>query len=309
MLSATAHSRGQWIAPDDALLLNKPIEVVSPSNADRKDKRNELEHIIQENRNMTENPRLKEDAQMEIPHRCSQLKRYRKLLDQAQSEAAVIMSFNHNFATVYASSRLRSVRNIRFNDNQITQWSQNTPFKTTKLEDTAEGSTPKLGWDMDWCLLTVSSGRALSTSLPPTNNGVNLPLGLNVSRWSAIDPYKNYDVAKRGRTTGWTKGVITAVASLLNNVVCMETETGHGKPTLCHAILNSAGKDFAWGGDSGSLVLLDEKVPQHKSSATIVGLLCGFNQFSRVAYMIPMDLLIEDIERVTGGKVVSPVMV
>jgi hypothetical protein len=76
MLSTTAHSQGQGIAPDDALLLNEPIEVVSPSNADRKDKRKELEHAIQENRNMTENPRLREDAQMGIPHRCRQLELY-----------------------------------------------------------------------------------------------------------------------------------------------------------------------------------------------------------------------------------------
>jgi hypothetical protein len=47
----------------------------------------------------------------------------------------------------------------------------------------------------------------------------------------------------------------------------------------------------------------DEKFP---GEAQIVGLLFGDNRYTKLCYMAPIDLIIDDIERVTGGKVVFP---
>ena len=62
------------------------------------------------------------------------------------------------------------------------------------------------------------------------------------------------------------------------------------------------GEDFMRAGDSGSCVLLNER----KRRATVVGLLYAFNEHTRVSYMIPFDLVVRDIELVTGQKVSKP---
>lgn len=59
------------------------------------------------------------------------------------------------------------------------------------------------------------------------------------------------------------------------------------------------------GGDSGSCVLLNEV----NTNATIVGVLFASNEFSQVSYMMPMDMVIRDIEYVTKQKVTQPTFI
>ena len=62
------------------------------------------------------------------------------------------------------------------------------------------------------------------------------------------------------------------------------------------------GEEFMRAGDSGSCVLRTER----NRRATVVGLLYAFNEHTRVSYMIPFDLVVRDIELVTGQKVSKP---
>lgn len=54
---------------------------------------------------------------------------------------------------------------------------------------------------------------------------------------------------------------------------------------------------FASAGDSGSLILNDDR--------TIIGLLFAANPASGTGYFIPFDVIVTDIEAVTGAKVVN----
>ena len=77
-------------------------------------------------------------------------------------------------------------------------------------------------------------------------------------------------------------------------------------PVLCHAIvpLRTAEPAFIQGGDSGSWIL--HNINQAGAQATVVGLGMGGNQATKVAYMCPIDLIITDIESLTGGTVTYP---
>jgi hypothetical protein len=60
-------------------------------------------------------------------------------------------------------------------------------------------------------------------------------------------------------------------------------------------------EEFMLSEDSGSCVLLDGSNPQ----ATIVGLLYASNEHTHVSYMILFDLVVRDIEHVTGQTVMQ----
>lgn len=57
-------------------------------------------------------------------------------------------------------------------------------------------------------------------------------------------------------------------------------------------------------GDSGSFVLLDQA--SNLPGVSVIGLGFAANDTPLASYMIPMDLVVEDIERATGAKVIKP---
>ncbi|KAH9882300.1 hypothetical protein J1614_000536 [Plenodomus biglobosus] len=59
------------------------------------------------------------------------------------------------------------------------------------------------------------------------------------------------------------------------------------------------------GGDSGSIILLDEP----RLTNAIVGLAFTSNTATTISYIIPINLIIDDIKRATGLKVLLPTLV
>ncbi|KAF2789345.1 hypothetical protein K505DRAFT_365686 [Melanomma pulvis-pyrius CBS 109.77] len=202
-------------------------------------------------------------------------------------------------------------------------------------------------WALDWCLIRVDKSKSISCELqdvpeippeipPPENQPGNAVLGSienkteappkpqyylrngdEVANYCSISAQKNYQVAKRGRTTGWTRGTISAIDSVVRtqdsgkpitklSTIQKEFLQGRfgGKEVFVHTITGTAkAPQFLEPGDSGSFILLNED-STHRGS--IVGLGFAANDVSSVSYMMPMDLIVQDIEYVTGGKVIDP---
>ncbi|KAH8730967.1 hypothetical protein GQ44DRAFT_823101 [Phaeosphaeriaceae sp. PMI808] len=168
-------------------------------------------------------------------------------------------------------------------------------------------------WALDWCLIRRNQ-RGFSYELQEVPESAYAKSGQEARHYCTISSSKNYSVLKRGRTTGWTKGTISAIASTLRL-----QEKGIPGPTVptnqeislarqivfVHGVIGTHEKPkFMKPGDSGCLVLLDEA--SNIPGVPIVGLGFAANDNTHASYMMPMDLVVEDIERVTGGKVEEP---
>lgn len=167
-------------------------------------------------------------------------------------------------------------------------------------------------WPLDWALTRVDSLREISNLISWDGKK-----GQGLSTYCSIEPSTHYLVKKRGRTTAWSKGIMSAASSLVNEVQLKVPELKSplvidtikdqfdGKPVLCHSIVKDGSSFLLEPGDSGSFILLDEE----NENGTIVGLGFAANSSTGASYMIPADFLFEDIEAVTGAKVVEPTKV
>ncbi|KAF2792312.1 hypothetical protein K505DRAFT_418517 [Melanomma pulvis-pyrius CBS 109.77] len=217
---------------------------------------------------------------------------------------ARIKSFDAKVGEVFASSGFRSVQ-----DNNHDE-----------------------AWSMDWCLIKIE-GRPSSSTFDSFELGIK-----DITGYCSIDPCRAYHVVKQGRTTGSTPGYISATESVIRSRV-PDPEDGITKarkdptdpPVRCHSMISDTkpiwNKDFLRPGDSGSLILLDpqnlgtlddegktgststsaETTAQvHKHEALIAGLAFANNPSSLLSYMMPIDMVIKDIESATGCTVVEP---
>ncbi|KAF2654353.1 hypothetical protein K491DRAFT_717172 [Lophiostoma macrostomum CBS 122681] len=174
-------------------------------------------------------------------------------------------------------------------------------------------------WALDWCLVQMDPLKSISRSLKDLTwrTVYNRPR-TEVTEYCSISPMKNHAVLKRGRTTGWTKGIISAIDSVVNvqdQPNFLPKVPTHQRTLMrrkwketvafVHAIFGTSEvPQFMEAGDSGSLVLLDRS-PQ-SSRVSIIGLSFAANNATYASYMMPMDLIVENIEAVTGGKVIEP---
>ncbi|EDU48085.1 predicted protein [Pyrenophora tritici-repentis Pt-1C-BFP] len=138
--------------------------------------------------------------------------------------------------------------------------------------------------------------------------------------YQILDTRREYQVAFRGRTSGWEFGEVNSTVSILNAFTDSTPSEIPGAISRKYAVTpEEPGYSWAitprWGyvarepcrpGDSGSVVLLDPT--DVAMEAKWVGLLFGHEQDS-VAYMTPIDMVIQDMEMVLKGKIVSPVRV
>ncbi|KAF2785417.1 hypothetical protein K505DRAFT_369488 [Melanomma pulvis-pyrius CBS 109.77] len=180
-------------------------------------------------------------------------------------------------------------------------------------------------WGLDWGLVRMAPSRNVSTfveSVPPP--GTIFEKFEHIDSWCSIDANRTLPVRKYGRTTGWTRGKISLLASAVvwndkvpnlkdgpTAVKITFPEKRYGERAVyCHCIANVEDKDagfkFLSPGDSGSLVLYNGKPPQGGQIA-VVGLGFGDNFASCASYMMPIDLVMRNIEQVTGGRVTYPV--
>ncbi|PSN70762.1 hypothetical protein BS50DRAFT_584352 [Corynespora cassiicola Philippines] len=188
-------------------------------------------------------------------------------------------------------------------------------------------------WALDWGLFKVNNEDSISSQL------MNVPergydhilrnVVPTVTQYCTISTNKNYNVAKRGRTTGWTNGRISAINSVVrfsNKKISQEEweyipeneriptsqrimfqDMFASKPVFVHTIVGlntNKSLQFLEAGDSGSFVILNQS--SNIEGLAIVGLGFSGNKSTLASYMMPFDLLVEDIEEVTGGRVIQP---
>ena len=280
------------------------IEVQSPSNKDRrryrktlkkrvKMQKRELEKVIEkQNRYSVQEFQDKEDNAR------TKLNQVKGLLRQAKA-------FDIHVGEVYASSGFRHAR---------------------------KGSVGE--WALDWSLTTTNRDVSDTTDVP------NSYERKSVTKYCTIKPDQGYRVFKTGRTSGTTTGFISATQATLRWSKMPRPKNGQTvqladlwdypeKHARCHVMIpepNPRSDYFIKRGDSGSLILLDPNnfaLPGETTTATtsgaqkrgdgrrlleayIAGL--GFAAFDHafISYMMPMDVIVKDIEKVTGLEVVEP---
>lgn len=127
------------------------------------------------------------------------------------------------------------------------------------------------------------------------------------------------DVVKFGRTTGVTQGYLHPIQANVNFTV---GEHSHRSVSACvvhprrvrSSIRNFPSMEyeerletFIAPGDSGAFVLTKAYDQNPVSGHRVIGLLFGESTNSGLAYFIPFDAVIKEIEALTGGKVIWPV--
>jgi len=188
----------------------------------------------------------------------------------------------------------------------------------------ASGFRTRKGRAIDWCLFWVKQPCLISRTLQihgmPSNLGyISSQDGSEaLTRYYSISPDKNYEVAKRGRTSGWTGGTLSAI----DTTICLSGKHLHkripttqyiefkdkfgGKAVCVHTITSTTAEPFIGRGDSGAFVLLNESLDSTGKGLAIIGMGFAANDGNLASYMMPFDVLVEDIEDVTGGKVIEP---
>ncbi|PSN68764.1 hypothetical protein BS50DRAFT_632642 [Corynespora cassiicola Philippines] len=186
-------------------------------------------------------------------------------------------------------------------------------------------------WILDWCLVQPDGARTIESQIRTVDDFVKIPKGAAISKYQSISATETYEVVKFGRSSGWTRGTIAglsmvnpdqenslvhsaildpespSIANILMDVLDAPTLKDH-QYVLCHSMISSdrSKRRFLLPGDSGCLVLLNQDI---EGAAVAVGLGFAENKATGAAYMIPMDIVFQDIESVCGGRVVEPSMV
>ncbi|KAF2116342.1 hypothetical protein BDV96DRAFT_645672 [Lophiotrema nucula] len=192
---------------------------------------------------------------------------------------------------------------------------------------TYEGLNEGPGWLLDWALGKISETRDISNRIPFFSKGSEVGRQLKLHEKATANQYQDgvekMAVAKHGRTTGWTVAVINQAAVFIKSdkptTVGRETATSHGVEVvsdeivdkyrgLCRALAFFNHDDHFQGtvmkpGDSGSIVLANET---SFSGASWVGLAFASSTDSRRGYMMPIEVVLRDIEKVTECSISMP---
>ncbi|KAF2729053.1 hypothetical protein EJ04DRAFT_528099 [Polyplosphaeria fusca] len=274
------------IRPESML---EQLQVVSPSDEDRKSSKGSLKIELQAaEKKLKDLVKLYGEEELD-EYQNKQLKDLKIRLALCDRNVALGKSRTRTIGTVYAASGYTTCL---------------APLRRSPVH------RPHLHvpWALDWCLVQLKVGLSDKPYNPPHDG--NISENISLKKWARFDPYEDYKVLKRGRSTGWTKGHINSNRSYLNGLTAqMDTveDVFNKQLVAAHCIIArpcSQKGMFIRSGDSGSMVLMDKPSPEHPGD--ILGLCFASNESSNVSYMIPMDLLIHSIEAVTGGKVIQP---
>ncbi|KAK2803940.1 hypothetical protein FQN51_002827 [Onygenales sp. PD_10] len=291
------------LTPSDRLVVNKTLPVIqSPSDTDTTTKLQAIEEEIDERKKQVhgdpEKGTIGWEKEVELLGKKSKapaLKIAMEYITQAEKEKVQIREANRSLGHVVASSGTRTVMDNN-SDNSIT-------------------------WGLDWALIQFRADRRrMRNRITGTNSMDSMgPLeGLEIEEWSVDDALKkkpDLKVSKKGSRTGWTDGMVNAIKADINLLsTCMSKGDNNGVPgnpygksiaawVACSAAPgpSAGGKKFCSAGDNGSLVF-------DSGNGDISGLIFG-SQIADgfgFAYFVPFSLVVEDIERVTGGRVISP---
>ncbi|KAF3035409.1 hypothetical protein E8E12_001806 [Didymella heteroderae] len=243
--------------------------------------------------------------------------RWEQRLKAAQDEVVYLETKpSRTLGTVYASSGFRTIDNEVLGDSFSKQMSE---LKEPVLKEHQALSKAiagrRLHWGLNWALIKLDPSRQMSAILPEGTDKVAIPHAAMVRHWRSIDPCAIYQVAKHGRMSKWTTGRMNAISSFLrlrqdfSSVVPMkmgkdsEDKSRFSDPILVYGILsNTPNREFIAPGDLGSVILNN----QPDKDASVVGLGFCANNATNVSYMTPFDLLVKDIENVTGAIIIEP---
>jgi hypothetical protein len=275
---STTHTKA--LPPHEVLSWKKPIIAVSPSDSDTRSLRHSLCREIRKLQIDIHDPTLKERATFDQRTR-DRLDRLRKDRDGLREDLSSINSYDRAVGTVYAASGTR--------DKDVEPISSKTGF----------------AFDMDWALVLLLGAQSLSAEIPTPPPHLNISRGAEISCWKRIEPETNYRIAKVGRSSRWTRGTINAAQSCIHikNKTTSLAQVFGG--SLAFTLVSyERGEMVISPGDSGSLILLDAR--EDGGTAAAVGVGFSGNEGSGVSYMTSLQMIIDDIEEVTGGKVTFP---
>ncbi|KAF2733341.1 hypothetical protein EJ04DRAFT_565253 [Polyplosphaeria fusca] len=212
-------------------------------------------------------------------------------LSQKQSNLTKASSHDRCLGSIYATSG-------------FTTWPQIDQSNTSRL------------WALDWCLIRLHDKVRLNNLPENLPEDVEIKKTIPIRFWARFGENDNYEVLKRGRSTEWTRGMISSVHSSINpgnglpqwrldkSTSTVDQVTINGffddKPMTAHTIVSTPQNSqcFMTKGDSGSFVLLNKKVqgPQEVPPGTILGLIFALNNHAHVSYMIPMELVVKSYD-------------
>lgn len=200
---------------------------------------------------------------------------------------------------VYAGSGFRHAKKPRYATNPATGGV------------TKDKSKAMLDFSLDWALVAISNPtkRTVENILPPVapEPGTEIFASLVCDRWSTFNVNSQVvSVAKVGRTTGWTHGLIASELIRIDPEVSggmfedLAEEYGFlvSKPGFCFQVTSGSTKTFVETGDSGSVLL-------HDPSGTWLGLCFGRTGAGNGMFM-PIDHVWQDIKLVTGREISIP---
>ncbi|KAI4709634.1 hypothetical protein J4E89_005650 [Alternaria sp. Ai002NY15] len=209
-------------------------------------------------------------------------------------------SFDRRIGYVYAGSGRRTVKANKYASDP----------NTGPGKDKMKSTQPTLVFPLDWALVRMddTKKRDVTNSLPDVySTKTKLVPKQQCRQWSTFNVNKEeVHVAKYGRTSGWTAGIVNACMVIINPDADAEISGAYGinaknVGTCFGVVSNDERNDFCEFGDNGSIVL-------HEESGTQLGLLFGVTGTGQGMFL-PMDLVFEDIKRVTGKEVVRPLYV
>ncbi|PGG96002.1 hypothetical protein AJ80_09882 [Polytolypa hystricis UAMH7299] len=156
-------------------------------------------------------------------------------------------------------------------------------------------------WALDWSLTKLDISRRMENTIPSGASPADF-----MDSQSCLNKYSDVihgrlKVAKYGRCTGWTEGVVTAIQTVFSDF-----GSPYGKKVVAWAAGTTLyPNNFAVPGDSGSVVFDADDKSSYK--CCWVGLLFAANEGMEIVFFAPMSLVLKDISNVTGCTVVEPV--
>lgn len=271
------------LEPDNPTLRNKPQHTVTPSTEDH----HGYLGTLQVERNSHQQDIAAGDAQA------------RKLYSDIDKLYKTVDKYDRHIGHVLAASAFRTV--------------QAPKYATDKKTGGALKPKPNdLHFTLDWSLIRTQNAtqrkpiNRLPNVRPPSTPGTTLFPRKPCNTWSSFDVQRDLvDVAKFGRTTGWTFGKINSMLIRINTEIPEFSDMAKlygltpAQSAYCFEVIpNPRGKSFMQEGDSGSILV-------HDGSGAWLGLLFGATG-NDYGMFIPIDLVFQDIKRITGRDVVSP---
>ncbi|KAF1951877.1 hypothetical protein CC80DRAFT_188450 [Byssothecium circinans] len=222
-----------------------------------------------------------------------------KFISNLEKEISAAEKFERKVGVVYAGSGRRLVPAERLS----------TDIRTGKAKNTNAGK-PVYNFIMDWALVQRNEGaRECVNRLPEMVHRLGITSGLDsgqlCNRWSIFDnEVEDVKATKHGRTSKWTFGQINGALSFINPANDPQISDSYGLDSNLQAACievvprHRDHRIMVMKGDSGSIFVDD-------TLGVWLGLLFG-NSETDTAWIIPINHVLHDIEKVTGMEVLEP---